>query len=230
MAFTINRPAIRGAGGARLFDPIWLVAGAAMIALAAAISACVPEESLAIFLGLLIFLLALADFRTGFLAFVVLYALMPDFWGVDLAAWMPFLNARRICSIALTVVFLFHAKDAWDTPRVKRVAWMLAVLVAMELLVGVISNDPLFAVKRIFGDVLEFYVPFLIAAHLFRTKSQVRALLTAALISLAIVSVLAIVEHTIDYDFYDSFTAVRPDINYNINVVQTTRGFAGASA
>lgn len=225
MAFAFNRPAANNGRGTFPCDPVWLAAGAGMVALASAVAFRVPEESLALFAALLMLPVALADLRAGFLTFVALYPFMPDTWGVDVADWMPFLTARRLCCIILAVVFLFQIKDALDTPRVRRFAWMLVVLVVMQLLAGFASNDPLSAIKQIFDDVLEFYVPFLTAAHLFRTKSEVRTLLIVATISLATISVLAVFEHALGYDFYDSFTAVRADVNYHLyEEFQTTRG------
>jgi hypothetical protein len=226
MAFTITWPARRDSRDARPFDPTWLAAGASMIILAAAASFRVPEESLALLSMLLILLVSFSDFRTGFLTFVALYPFMPDTWGLDIAEWMPFLTARRLCCIVLTVMFLMHVKDALDTPRVRRVAWMFTVLVALQMLAGVVSNDPLSAIKQIFGDVVEFYVPLLAAAHLFRTKSQIRTLLVVTLISLVVVSVLALYEHAVGYDFFDSFRAVRDEVNFHLyEQFQTTRGF-----
>lgn len=225
MAFALHRPAV---GTPRRLDSLWVVVGAAMLGLAAMVSYRTPEESLAILLATIILFVAFTDLRTGFLTFVALYPLMPESWGIDVAPWMPFLTARRLCLIVLAVVFLLHTEDALDTPRVRRLLWFFGVLVALEMVSGFASSDPLSAIKRIFDDVLEHYVPFLMAAHLFRTKEQVRTLLIVALTTLALVSVLAIVEHTIDYDIFDSFTAARAEVNDILyHQTQSTRVLGG---
>jgi hypothetical protein len=225
MSLTFNRRTPRGAESALSVDPLWLAAGLAMVALAACTFFLVPEESFTVAAGLLILLIAAADLRTGFLAFVVLYPFMPVSWGVDVASWMPYLTARRLCCLALAMIFVPHWKHAFDTLRVRRVAWIIVGLVGLQILVGCVSNDPVSAVKRVFGDVVECYLPFLMAAHLFRTKAQMRTLFTVAALAIGAVCLLGILEHTIDYNFYDSFKATRDDINILLTEkTQMTRG------
>jgi hypothetical protein len=129
-----------------------------------------------------------------------------------MAAWAPYMTAKRLCCMALILVFLPQCKAAWDTPRIKRVARFMVLLVGVQVLAGIGSHDPLGAIKYTFGDIVEMYLPLLIGAHLFRTKQQVRTLLTLVLISMGIIAVLGIIEHAADYNFYDNFVAVRTDI------------------
>ena len=212
MALSIYRPGFSRPGGVFPISGLWLSAGLAMVALAACTYFLLPEESFAIASGLLILLLAVADLRCGFLAFVILYPFMPISWGVDVADWMPYLTAKRICCLVLALVFLMQGKGAWDTPRVRRIAWLMMALVLVQMAAGFGSRDPLGAVKRTFGDAVEWYFPFLIASHLFRTKAQIRTLFTLALLSMGVSAVLAIIEHGINYNFFDQFVAARQDI------------------
>ncbi len=212
MALTFNRPAFRGSAADLPVDATWWVAGGAMLTLAACTFFLLPEESFAIASGLMILLLALADLRVGFLAFVALYPFLPSSWGVDVADWMPYLTAKRICCLALSLSFMLHGKGAWDTPRVRGIGWFLVALITVQTIAGFGSHDPLGAVKRTFGDAVEWYLPFLIASHLFRTRTQIRLLVTIALVAMGISAVLAIVEHSLDYNFYDTFVAARADI------------------
>jgi O-antigen ligase len=212
MTLTTPWPNSRRAAGAPSLVVLWLVAGLAMTGLAACVSFLRPEGTCAIMSGLLVLLLAAADLRWAFLAFVILYPFLPNSWGIDVADWMPYLSAKRLCCLALAVTFLPSSKEAFDTPQVKRIASFLLGLIVIQALAGFGSHDLLSAVKQTFGDAVELYLPFLIGSHLFRTKAQVRVLVTVMLIAMAVVAVLAIVEHTIDYNFYSSFVAAREDI------------------
>jgi hypothetical protein len=212
MSLTFNRPANGRIETRFPWNGLGLAAVTAMLALAACTLLMPPEQSLAIAIALLILLVAAADLRTGFLVFVVFYPLIPMSWGVDIAEWMPYLSAKRLCCIVLILVFLPQSKAAWDTPHVRKIALFLICLAGMQVFAGFVSSDPQGAVKRTFGDVVEMYLPFLMAAHLFRTKAQLRKVLTLVLVSMGIVAVLGIFEHAADYNFYDSFVATRDDI------------------
>lgn len=212
MAFVLNWPAFGGTDPNASVPFPRLVAGLGMVGLAAAVCYLSPEESLALAAGLLVLLLALADLRWGFLTFVALYPLMPYSWGIDLAGWMPYLTAKRLCCLALALTFAMRAHNPWDTPRVRKIGLFLLVLLAVQMLAGFGSRDPMGAFKRTFGDAVEYYLPFLMAAHLFRTKAQVRTLVTLVLLSMGVAAFLALIEHTVDYNFYDSFVATRADI------------------
>jgi O-antigen ligase/polysaccharide polymerase Wzy-like membrane protein/exopolysaccharide biosynthesis protein YbjH len=212
MALSINRFNMPTARNSLPFSGLWLAAGLSMVSLSACIYYLLPEESFAIASALLILLIAAADLRYGFLAFVFLYPFMPASWGIDIADWMPYLTAKRLCCLVLALTFLVHGKGAWDTPRVRRVGWFMVALVLLQLAAGIGSHDPLGAIKRTFGDAVEWYFPCVIAAHLFRTKAQMRMLFTLAVTGMAVSAVLAIVEHGLDYNFYDMFVAARDDI------------------
>jgi hypothetical protein len=95
----------------------------------------------------------------------------------------------------------------------------ISCLAGVQVFSGVASSDPLGAVKHTFGDVVEMYLPFLMAAHLFRTKTQVRRFFALVLVSMGIVAVLGIVEHALDYNFYDSFVASRDDIQGMLQIM-----------
>jgi hypothetical protein len=212
MALSVNRFTLQNSSTPSSLSGLWIAAGVAMVSLSACTFFLVPEQSFAIAAALLIMLLAAADLRCGFLAFVLLYPFMPASWGVDIAEWMPYLTAKRLCCLVLSMVFLITGKGAWDTPRVRRVGWFLIALVLVQMVAGFGSRDPLGAIKRTFGDAVEWYMPFLMAAHLFRTRAQVKTLVTLALLSMGVASLLAVIEHGIDHNFYDTFVAARADI------------------
>jgi hypothetical protein len=212
MALSINRLTFSSSSTPWSLSGLWAAAGLAMVTLSGCTYFLLPEQSFAIAAALLILLLAVADLRIGFLAFVLLYPFMSSSWGVDVAEWMPYLTAKRLCCLVLTLVFLITGKGAWDTPRVKRVGWFLVSLVLVQMVAGFGSHDPLGAVKRTFGDAVEWYLPLLMAAHLFRTRAQVKTLITLALLSMGVASFLAIIEHSTDHNFYDTFVAARADI------------------
>jgi hypothetical protein len=212
MALSVNRFTFPNSSSPWSISGLWVAAGLAMLVLSGCTFFLLPEESFAIASALLILLLAAADLRCGFLAFVLLYPFMPASWGIDIAEWMPYFTAKRLCCLVLTLVFLIAGKGAWDTPRVRRVGWFVVALVLVQMVAGFGSRDPLGAVRRTFGDAVEWYMPFLIAAHLFRTRAQVKTLITLALVSMGVAALLAVIEHGIDYNFYDTFTAARADI------------------
>src|SRR5207247_6063820 len=103
-------------GGAISVSGLWFAAGLAMVTLAACTYFLLPEQAFAIASGLLILLLAVADLRCGFLAFVILYPFLPISWGVDVADWMPYLTAKRICCRVLALGLLMHGMAGWATP------------------------------------------------------------------------------------------------------------------
>src|SRR4051794_10815508 len=152
MALSIHRPGFSRPGGVAAISGLWVAAVLAMVSLAACTYFLLPVQAFAIARGLLILLLAVADLRCGFLAFVILYPFLPVSWGVDVADWMPYLTAKRICCLVLAVVFLMQGRGAWDTPRVRRIAWFMVALVLVQMAAGFGSRDPLGAVKRTFGD------------------------------------------------------------------------------
>jgi hypothetical protein len=222
----LGRPVVaRGQISTQKIDPIWLAAGVGMLVLAACTYFLVPEQSFAIAAGLLILMIAAADLRIGFLSFVVIYPFLSITWGIDMGDWLPYLTALRICCLALALAFVPHWKYAFDTPRIRRVAAIILGLVVLQLLVGFASNDAVSSIKQAFGFVVEVYLPFLMAAHLFRTREQIRMLFTIACLAMAGACILGIIEHTIDYNFYDSFISTRDEINvYLREKTQTTRG------
>lgn len=225
MALSVKRFTLQYGSTVGATAGLWVVAILAMASLSACIYLLLPEESFAVAAGLLVLLVAVGDLRYGFLTFVFIYPFLPITWGIDVADWMPHLTAERLCCIGLALVFLVQGKGAWDTPRVRWISWLLVALVLMQIVAGFGSRDPLGAVKRTFGDVVGYYFPFLIAAHLFRTRAQVRTLFFVAALAMAISAVLAIVEHSIDYNFYDTFVATREDIRLLLaEGVETHRG------
>src|SRR5438067_2197800 len=186
-------------------DSLWIGAALAMACLAGCTYFLPVEGALAVAVALLILLFALADLRLAFLAFVAIYPFLSSTWGVDISEWMPYLTAKRLCCLVLSLTFAVHGRGVWDTPRMRRIGGFLLGLIVVQTIAGFGSHDPLGAVKRTFGDAVEWYLPFFIGSHLFRTKPQIRLLLNVVFVSMGIVAVLAIVEHINDYNFYESF-------------------------
>jgi O-antigen ligase len=193
-------------------DTLWIGAALAMICLAGCTYFLPVEGALAVAVALLILLFALADLRLAFLAFVAIYPFLSSTWGVDVSEWMPYLTAKRLCCLVLSLTFAVHGRGVWDTPRMRRIGGFLLGLIVVQTIAGFGSHDPLGAVKRTFGDAVEWYLPFFIGSHLFRTKAQVRLLLNVVFVSMGIVAILAVIEHLNDYNFYESFVAPRADI------------------
>ena len=90
MSMIFARPSQHPADRSFRLDPIWFLAVLAMTGLSACSFLLNPEQSLALALGFLILLIALADLRAGFLAYIALYPFIPITWGVDVAEWMPY--------------------------------------------------------------------------------------------------------------------------------------------
>jgi len=222
MSLTFNRPLSHRFETQFPVNSLGLAAVLVMLGLVACTLLMPPEQSLAVAIALLVVLVAVADLRTGFLVFVAIYPLIPDSWGVDIAKWMPYLTAKRLCCIGLILVFLPQCKPAWDAPHIRKIALALSCLVGIQVIAGFASSDPLGAVKQTFGEVAEMYLPFLMATHLFRTKEQLRRILTLVLVTMGIVAVLGIIEHAVDYNFYDNFVATRDDIQGLLQILTET--------
>src|SRR5437867_1344017 len=132
MSMIFARPSQHPADRSFRPDPVWFLAVIAMVGLSACSFLLNPEQSLALALGFLILLIALADLRAGFLAYIALYPFIPITWGVDVAEWMPYLTAKRLCCLSLAVAFVPHMKNAWDAPQVKRVTGLILSLIVVE--------------------------------------------------------------------------------------------------
>ena len=81
MALSINRFTLPSSSTPWSLSGLWVAAGLAMVTLSGCTYFLLPEQSFAIAAALLILLLAVADLRFGFLAFVLLYPFHAVFLG-----------------------------------------------------------------------------------------------------------------------------------------------------
>ncbi len=182
-----------------------------------------------IFVSLFAFL-AVYRFRIALFLTLFMFPLIPRYLGIDLSTslgyGLPIINVQRVLLGIIYLVWIFRKTITKERilPKTILDKPILVLLLIQLCSVFVATNYLQVSLLKFFSLILEGYLLFYIVVDTIRTKRQVKTVVSVLIISLALVSVIGIVEYFLGQYIFSFVKPVRAALQSAYGVRLTRLG------